>query len=155
MDMIVTFPGGLRVDSTYKGFTVKTDQPENEGGGNSAPSPFALFFHSIGTCAGFYVMTFCQERDIPTDGIRVILNTERDNETRMVNKVNIDIRLPEGFPELIPGLLPDPVDGADRDSGAGVRAQNAVVEVNFSDDRLHHIQHGKVRRLHQESIPAL
>jgi len=99
MDMIVTFPGGLKVDASYRGFTVKTDQPEKAGGENSAPSPFDLLFHSIGTCAGFYVLIFCQERGIPTGDIRVILNTERDEETRMVNRINIDIQLPADFPE--------------------------------------------------------
>ena len=63
MDMIVSFPGGLKVDAEYKGFTVKTDQPEGEGGENTAPSPFDLFFCSVGTCAGFYVLSFCRERD--------------------------------------------------------------------------------------------
>ena len=99
MDMIVSFPGGLRVDADYKGFTVKSDQPEGEGGDNSAPSPFDLFFCSIGTCAGFYVLSFCRERDIPTDNIRVVLSTLRNSETRMVTDVNVDIQLPADFPE--------------------------------------------------------
>lgn len=99
MDMIMSFPGGLRVDADYKGFTVKSDQPEGEGGDNSAPSPFDLFFCSIGTCAGFYVLSFCRERDIPTDNIRVVLSTVRNSETRMVTDVNIDIQLPADFPE--------------------------------------------------------
>jgi len=99
MDMIVSFPGGLRVDADYKGFTVKTDQPEGEGGENSAPSPFDLFFCSIGTCVGFYVFSFCRKRNIPTDNIRVVLNTVRNSETRMVTEVNIDIQLPADFPE--------------------------------------------------------
>jgi ribosomal protein S12 methylthiotransferase accessory factor len=99
MDMIVTFPGGLKVDADYKGFTVKTDQPEGAGGENTAPAPFDLFFHSIGTCAGFYVLIFCRERDIPTDNIQVVLTMERDSETRMVTRINIDIRLPADFPQ--------------------------------------------------------
>jgi ribosomal protein S12 methylthiotransferase accessory factor len=99
MDMIVSFPGGMRVDADYKGFTVPTDQPTGEGGDNTAPSPFDLFFCSIGTCAGFYVLSFCQERGIPTDDISVILNTVRDSETRMVTQVNIGIKLPADFPE--------------------------------------------------------
>jgi len=99
MDMIMSFPGGLRVDADYKGFTVKSDQSEEEGGDNSAPSPFDLFFCSIGTCAGFYVLSFCRERDIPTDNVRVVLNTVRNSETKMVTDVNIDIQLPADFPE--------------------------------------------------------
>jgi len=99
VDMIVSFPDGLKVDAEYKGFVVKTDQPEGEGGENSAPAPFDLFFCSIGTCAGFYVLIFCRERDIPTDKIRVVQTFERDSETRMVTQINIDIQLPADFPE--------------------------------------------------------
>ena len=99
MDMIVTLPGGLKVDSSYKGFTVKTDQPEKAGGDSSAPAPFDLFLHSIGTCAGFYVLAFCRERNITTDDIRIVLNTERDKETWLLTKINIDIQLPGDFPE--------------------------------------------------------
>jgi ribosomal protein S12 methylthiotransferase accessory factor len=98
MDMIVTFPGGLKVDADYKGFTIKTDQPEGEGGENTAPSPFDMFFCSIGTCVGYYVLSFCKERDISTDKIRVIMTTERDRETRMVTRINIDIQLSADFP---------------------------------------------------------
>ena len=32
MDMVVTFPGGKRVDAQYKGFPVKTDQSVKGGG---------------------------------------------------------------------------------------------------------------------------
>ena len=99
MDMTVTMPGGLRVDAAYKGFTVKTDQPEKSGGENSAPSPFDLFLCSIGTCAGYYVMSFCRERNIPTDDIRVVMSTKRNEETHMVTEINIDIQLPKDFPQ--------------------------------------------------------
>ena len=58
-----------------------------------------LFFCSLGTCAGFYVLSFCRERDIPTDDIRVIQNFERDSETRKVTQINIDIQLPAEFPQ--------------------------------------------------------
>ena len=53
--MIVTFPGGKRVDAEYGGFTVRTDQPPQSGGEGSAPQPFDLFLASIATCAGIYV----------------------------------------------------------------------------------------------------
>jgi ribosomal protein S12 methylthiotransferase accessory factor len=99
MEMVVNLPGGLKVDASYKGFTIKTDQPEKHGGEGTAPAPFDLFLASLGTCAGFYVLRFCQERDISTDNINVVLKTERDNEKHMIGKISIDINLPEGFPE--------------------------------------------------------
>jgi organic hydroperoxide reductase OsmC/OhrA len=66
MEMEVFFPGGKKVNSTYKGFTAKTDQSKNEGGDGTAPEPCDLFLASIGTCAGVYVVIFCQERGIDT-----------------------------------------------------------------------------------------
>ena len=43
MDMIVTFPGGVRVDAQFGPHTIRTDQPLQGGGEGSAPTPFALF----------------------------------------------------------------------------------------------------------------
>ena len=99
MDMMVNFPGGQKVDAIYKGFTIKSDQSERGGGEGTAPAPFDLFLASIGTCAGFYVLRFCQERDIPTDNINVVMKTDRNPETGMIGKISIDINLPDGFPE--------------------------------------------------------
>jgi len=99
MEMIVDFPGGARVDAHFGPFTVATDQPTSGGGANSAPSPFAMFLASIGTCAGIYVLNFCRQRNISTEGIRIVENTAVDPETGMVVKLVIDIQLPPDFPE--------------------------------------------------------
>ncbi len=99
MDMIVTFPGGKKVDASYKGFTIKTDQSKKNGGDGTAPAPFDLFLSSIGTCAGIYILLFCQKRDISPDNINIVLRTERNADTHMIGKIVIDINLPDGFPE--------------------------------------------------------
>ncbi len=97
--MQIRFPGGKKVDAYYKGFTIRTDQPEAEGGENSAPSPFDLFLSSIGTCAGFYVLNFCRERNIPYQDIELTLNTERNHAKGLIGKITIELKLPAGFPE--------------------------------------------------------
>lgn len=97
-DMEIIFPGGQKVDALYKEFRIKTDQSERNGGEASAPAPFDLFLASLGTCAGIYVLDFCQERKISAEKIKLILSTEKNNETRMVRKVRIEIRLPASFP---------------------------------------------------------
>lgn len=99
MAMEITFPGGVAVNALYKGFTIATDQPEKAGGKNSAPAPFDLFMASIGTCAGFFALRFCQERELPIEGLKVSLDTERDPESHRIAKIRIRIDLPEGFPE--------------------------------------------------------
>ncbi len=95
MDMIIDFPGGARVDAHFGPFTVQTDQPPYA----SAPTPFATFLASIGTCAGIYVLGFCQQRGISAEGIRLVQSQEVNPFTRLVSKVKLDIQLPPDFPE--------------------------------------------------------
>jgi uncharacterized OsmC-like protein len=98
-EMEVFFPGGKKVNSTYKGFTVKTDQAKSEGGDGTAPEPYDLFLASIGTCAGVYVVYFCQERGIDTSQIKMTLQFDRNETKHLVEAVRIHIDLPPGFPE--------------------------------------------------------
>lgn len=97
--MRIRFPGGKRVDAEYRGFTIRTDQNETAGGENSAPGPFDLFLASIGTCSGYYVLAFCQKRGIPTDEIELSLETTRNEERRMIERIDITVHLPKSFPE--------------------------------------------------------
>lgn len=99
MEMQINFPGGKRVTSTYKGFTVETDQPPSEGGDGAAPEPYDLFLSSIGTCAGVYIVYFCESRDIPTDDIAMTLRFEQDEKSHLMEKIAIEIHLPPAFPE--------------------------------------------------------
>jgi len=99
MDMKVYFPGGKKVYADFKGFTHKTDQPEYGGGDDSAPAPFELFLASMATCAGIFVLGFCQQRGIDTEGMEIIQSLEHDQTTRMIKKINLNIKLPESFPE--------------------------------------------------------
>jgi len=97
--MNVSFPGGKRVNASYKGFVVETDQSRENGGDATAPEPFDLFLASLATCAGIYVLGFCQKREIPTDGIRLTQSWDRDEKTNRVTTLRIAIEVPPEFPE--------------------------------------------------------
>jgi putative redox protein len=99
MEMEITFPGGARVDARFNGFTIRTDQPVQGGGTGSAPTPFATFLASIGTCAGIYVLGFCKQRGLPTEGLKLVQRMETDRATGLVSKIALDIQLPPGFPD--------------------------------------------------------
>jgi ribosomal protein S12 methylthiotransferase accessory factor len=98
MQMNISFPGGKKVNSTYKGFTVATDQPKDEGGDGTAPEPYDLFLASIGTCAGVYVVYFCDERGLDSKGIEMTLAFDRNEKKHLIEAVRIHIDLPPGFP---------------------------------------------------------
>lgn len=99
MELLIDFPGGAKVDAHFGPFTVKTDQPPSGGGEGSSPTPFALFLASIGTCAGIYVLGFCKQRGLPTEGIRIIEHIENDPTTGLVGKIDLEIQTPPTFPE--------------------------------------------------------
>lgn len=95
MEILIDFPGGSRVDAHFVDFTVATDQPPAA----SAPTPFAMFLSSIGTCAGIYVLGFCRQRNLPTDGIRIIQRVHSNTYNGMVEKIDLEIQVPSTFPE--------------------------------------------------------
>jgi len=99
MEMVIDFPGGARVDAHFGEFTVKTDQPPMGGGEGSAPTPFATFLASLGTCAGIYVLGFCRQRGLSSEGIRIVQRMHTDPFTRLVGKIDLEIQIPETFPE--------------------------------------------------------
>ena len=98
-ELTVTFPGNKKVDAAFKGFTLKTDQPQAAGGDGTAPSPFDFFLASIGTCGGVYVVDFCRNRGISLDGVRIVQKMERNPDTHMITGVTIQIELPKEFPD--------------------------------------------------------
>jgi ribosomal protein S12 methylthiotransferase accessory factor len=97
-EIVVTIPGGRRVDALVGRHVVRTDQPTDNGGEDTAPSPFEHFLAAIGTCAGIFVQGFCAKRSLPTEGIRIV---ERPSYAAdgTLSGVDLDIQVPPSFPE--------------------------------------------------------
>ncbi len=96
--MEITFDGGKIISAHVDGHVIMTDQPVDNGGKGSAPAPFDLYLAAIGTCAGIYVKSFCDNRNIPADRIKIIQTTEYDEETGLPSDISLEIRLPADFP---------------------------------------------------------
>jgi len=99
MELEIFFAGNKKVNAKFKEFIVKTDQPVNGGGNGDDPSPFELFLASLGTCAGIFVKSFCDQRNLPTDNIKIIEHVETDPVKHSVSKIGLEIILPVDFPE--------------------------------------------------------
>jgi ribosomal protein S12 methylthiotransferase accessory factor len=93
MEMKINFPGGARVNAEFGPHTIITDQD------GSAPSPFATFLASLGTCAGIYVLGFCKQRGLPTEGIQIMQRIRQNPLTGMVDKIDLEIQVPPTFPQ--------------------------------------------------------
>jgi ribosomal protein S12 methylthiotransferase accessory factor len=95
----IKFPGGKRVDAQVGSLVVHTDQPVAAGGEGTAVSPFDLFLASLATCAGYYVLAFCQARSIPLDGVTLRQTVDVDPTSKLPSRIRIELGLPAGFPE--------------------------------------------------------
>lgn len=97
--MKITFEGKKKIIADFNGHRIVTDQPLRAGGEGSAPAPFDLFLASIGTCAGIYVKSFCDQRGISTEGISLEQEMKYNSETHLISELEIRIILPETFPD--------------------------------------------------------
>ncbi|MEI8203310.1 MAG: OsmC family protein [Bacteroidota bacterium] len=99
MNIKILFDGNKKVNAYVNDFEVKTDQPVPSGGDGSAPDPFTVFLTSLGACAGIFVKTFCDQRDIPTEHIHLEQEVEFDHLKKLLKEVVITIFVPKDFPE--------------------------------------------------------
>jgi ribosomal protein S12 methylthiotransferase accessory factor len=99
MSMEIHFPGGRKVNSNYKGFTIKTDQSKEDGGDSTAPTPSDLFFASLGACMGLYALDFVRKRKIDTGQLKVSVELWAHEKTHMVEKMIFNIDLGPEFPQ--------------------------------------------------------
>jgi putative redox protein len=127
MDIDVSFPGGKRVDARVGDFVVRTDQPRELGGEGSAVAPFDLFLSSLATCAGIYVLGFCQARKLSTDGLAMrLVVAETDTATKLPTRIRIELTLPASFPEHLRAAV---VRAAESCKVKKVIAAQPVIEV--------------------------
>lgn len=97
--MEIYFKGNKKVFAQVDGHTIKTDQAVRSGGEGDYPEPFTLFLASLGTCAGIYVKSFCDQRGIPSDHIRLTQSQAYNPVLKMIDQIEILIHVPGDFPE--------------------------------------------------------
>ena len=105
MEIKVNLEGGKRFSNQIVNQRIVTDQPVKHGGTDAAPAPYDLFVASIGTCAGFYVQSYCESKGVDASGIDITLHLKRDPENKKVSGFVTKIHIPEGLPEKLHSAL--------------------------------------------------
>ena len=104
IELKVTLEGNKKVSTHIGDHLIMTDQPEKNGGSNTAPAPYDLFLASIATCAGFYIQSYCDNKNIDSSGIEITLKVRRDAK-KVINGFVTTIHVPEEIPEKLHGVL--------------------------------------------------
>lgn len=92
----VSFSEGAQITASINDFSIHYDQPVSSGGEGRYPNPFEHFLASLASCSAYYAKAYCEARDIPIKGmeLRAVFSRAEDPIT-----YNIELKLPEGFPE--------------------------------------------------------
>lgn len=99
MRVEVGFPAEDRIQAHSKGMVFEIGPPPNRGGDPDAAGPFDLLLCALALCTGYQVLSFLQERGIPTADAGLSIEAERDPDSHLLSTVHIKVKVPEGFPE--------------------------------------------------------
>ena len=89
---------GDRFEIDVRGHLVAVDQPVEDGGHDSAPTPTELFVAGLTSCVGFYARRYLVRHGLPDGGLTVAGTFEMAARPARVADIDIEITLPEGTP---------------------------------------------------------
>ncbi len=81
-----------------RGHRIVLDQPVEEGGADSGPTPTELFVASLAACSVHYARAYLQQHDHEEVGAECGYRTSEDRPYR-VTEVDITLELPESLDE--------------------------------------------------------
>jgi ribosomal protein S12 methylthiotransferase accessory factor len=99
MHVDVCFPQSDKIQARSKGLEVEIGLPPHRGGDPEALGPFDLLLCSLALCTGYHVLTFLDERGISIADAGLCIQAERGEDTHLLDTVEMEIRVPEDFPE--------------------------------------------------------
>lgn len=100
MKIEVNLLEGQQLQASFGEHQIMSDQSVAVGGKAEHPEPFDYFLASMPLCAAFYMRKFCQQRDISTDGLKLVQRSESVSEDDLYKKkITLEVTLPEGFPK--------------------------------------------------------
>ncbi|HEY7755563.1 MAG TPA: OsmC family protein [Actinomycetota bacterium] len=99
-DIQVRHEGGDRYRIAVRGHEIRVDQPVEDGGDDSAPTPTELFVAGLASCVAFYGGRYLTRHELPVEGFEVECSFElASDRPARVRTIHLDVHLPDGFPE--------------------------------------------------------
>jgi uncharacterized OsmC-like protein len=90
----VTYVQGDRLRIDMRGHQVTTDQPVEDGGEDTAPTPTEMFVASLAACVGFYAERFLRRNRLPAEGLRVTSDYRWAEDPHRVGAIELQVEAP-------------------------------------------------------------
>ena len=78
--------------------TISVDQPTDDGGTDTAPSPTELFVAGLASCVAHYAHRYLTRHGLDSDGLQVTATYEIAHRPTRVGQVHVAIVPPSGLP---------------------------------------------------------
>lgn len=95
----VTPEPGKRLAIGVRDHVLFVDQPVEDGGADSAPTPTELLLASLAGCVAHYARSYLARHGLPDAGLRVDATAELTVRPARLDDITVSLRLPDGFPE--------------------------------------------------------
>jgi len=87
--------GGDRLVIQVRGHELFADQPAEDGGEDSAPTPTELFIASLAGCVAFYAERFLRRHHLPTDSLAVTCSFAWARDPARVGEIEVKVEAPD------------------------------------------------------------
>ena len=99
MNLQVTHDGDDRFSIGIRDHVIAIDQPVQDGGTDTAPTPTELFVAGLAGCVAFYARRFLARHGLPQEGLRVTADFEMGSRPARVTRIDLRIALAAELPE--------------------------------------------------------
>jgi putative redox protein len=90
----VRYLGGDRLRIETRGHEVTSDQPVDDGGEDTAPTPTELFLSGLAGCIGYYAQRFLRRHGLPAEGLAVTCNYAWAENPHRVGAIELTVDAP-------------------------------------------------------------
>jgi len=87
-----------RFSIDVRGHRLYVDQPEADGGDDTAPTPTELLVASLASCVAFYARRYLSRHELPQDGLAVSASYTMASAPARVGHIVVQVTLPDGIP---------------------------------------------------------
>lgn len=90
----VTYVGRDRLRVETRGHIAYADQPVEDGGEDTAPTPTEMFVAGLATCVAFYAERFLRRNGMSTDRLRVTCDYRWAENPHRVGDIEVSVAAP-------------------------------------------------------------
>ncbi len=90
----VGHPDGDRLRIDIRGHEIWSDQPVEDGGGDTAPTPTELFLAGLASCVAFFAERFLRRHGLSTEGLAVACAYAWADNPHRVGEIELTVDAP-------------------------------------------------------------